>query len=241
MTEDTKVAEAPKAPAEPLPIPGFSQGVRQNAAARRLVMNAPICPYSQKKYTKDQWGNQVPVDEGTQNCQLQGGQWWIDCDARGHDPYFTTKVRYTIEDVYETDAAGREIKTGEQRVAHREYRPNLVTVPMNRRINNGRGVLDSIEKKGRRRLRDAISEHSPAGYIEVCQFRNCEKPVNPKYHSIPLGDYCSKDHFQLSAANEKGVKLHILATGLATGSEERIAMERDQQLAQATWLRTDDN
>jgi hypothetical protein len=234
MTEDTKVAPVP------LRIPGFSQGVRPNAAMRRLVMNAPICPFSQKKYTKDQFGNMTPVDEGTQNCQLEGGTWWITCEERGHDPYFTTKVRYTIEDVYETDEAGREIKTGEQRIAHREYRPNLVSVPMNRRINNGRGVLDSMEKKGRRRLKDAVSKHSPAGYIEVCQFRNCEKPINPNYHSIPLGDYCSREHFQLSAANEKNVKLHILGHGLNTGSEERIANERDQQLAQATWLRTDE-
>jgi hypothetical protein len=224
----------------PLPIPGFSQGVRPNAAMRRLVMNAPICPHSQKQYTKDQFGNQIQKDDPVQNCQLAGGQWWVDCEARGHDPYFSTKVRYTIEDVYETDEQGREIKIGEQRIAHREKRPNLVTVPMNRRINNGRGVIDSMEKKGRRRLRDAIAPHAPAGYIEVCQFRNCEKPVNPKYHSIPLGDYCSKEHFQLSAANEKGVQLHQLGTGLATGSEERIANERDQQLAQATWLRTDD-
>jgi len=235
MTEDTKVAPVP------LSIPGFSQGVRPNAAMRRLVMNAPICPHSQKQYTKDQWGNMTPKDTGEQNCQLMGGQWWVTCEERGHDPYFTTKVRYTIEDVYETDEQGREIKVGEQRIAHREKRPNLVTVPMNRRINNGRGVIDSMQKKGRRRLKDAISAHSPAGYIEVCQFRNCEKPINPKYHSIPLGDYCSKEHFQLSAANEKGVQLHQLGTGLATGAEERISNERDQQLAQATWLRTDED
>lgn len=233
MTNDTQAA--------PLRIPGFSQGVRDNAAMRRLVMNAPICPHSQKQYTKDQYGNMVPKETGEQNCQLAGGQWWVDCEARGHDPYFTTKVHYTVEDVYETDAQGRDIKVGEQRIAHREIRPNLVTVPMNRRINNGKGVIDSMQKKGRRRLRDAISPHSPAGYIEVCQFRNCEKPVNPKYHSIPLGDYCSRGHFQLSAANEKGIKLHQLGTNLDTGSEERIAMERDQQLAQATWLRTDED
>ena len=237
MTEETEVVEA----AKPLPIPGFSQGVRENAAMRRLVMNAPICPYSQVKYTKDQYGNMVREDAPEQNCQLAGGRWWDDCEARGHDPYFTTKVRYTIEDVYETDDQGREIKVGEQRIAHREYRPNLVSVPMNRRINNGRGVIDSMEKKGRRRLKDAISKHSPAGYTEVCQFRNCEKPVNPKYHSVPLGDYCSRQHFQLSAANEKGIKLHILGHGLNTGAEERLDQERSQQLAQATWLRTDED
>src|SRR3954466_15240254 len=225
MTEETQELKT---------IPGYSQGVRPNAAMRRLVMNAPICPYSQKEYTKDQWGNQILKDTGVVNCQVAGGAWWIDCEARGHDPYFSTKVRYTIEDVYVTDEQGRDIKTGEQRIAHREKRPNVVSVPMNRRINNGRGVLDSMEKKGRRRLRDA-------GYAEVCQFRNCQKPVNPKYHSVPLGDYCSKDHFQLSAANEKNVKLHQLGTKLNIGSEERIAQEREQQLAQATWLRTDDN
>src|SRR4051812_40786932 len=232
-TPEVDVPLAQGSRAKPLKMPGFSQGVRRNAASRRLVMNAPICPHSQKRYTKDQFGNPTPVEDPEQNCQLEGGTWWVSCEERGHDPYFATKVRYTVEDIYTTDDKGREIKTGEQRIAHRTKYPNTVSVPMNRRINQGRGVIDSMEKKGRRRMRDA-------GYEEVCQFRNCEKPVNPKYHSVPFGDYCSKDHFQLSAANERGVFLHQLNTGLAPGSEERLASETDQQLAQATWLRTEE-
>jgi hypothetical protein len=75
-----------------------------------------------------------------------------------------------------------------------------VSVPLNRHINNGRGVIDSREKKGRRRLKDA-------GCEVVCQFRNCQEPVSPKFHSIPFGGYCSKAHFELAIANEQSILL----------------------------------
>jgi len=223
-----KEASKPQVPPPLKKIPGFSQGVRANAAMRRLVMNSPVCPYSQHEYTKDAFGRMVPKDRIETNCQLAGGKWWIDCEERGHNPYFTERIRYTMEDVYETDSQGREIKVGEQKITHRVTIPNTVSVPVNRRLNNGRGVIDSMEKKGRRRLKDA-------GYEEVCQFRNCQNPVNPKFHSVPYGDYCSKEHFNLSVANESGTLLPHLNSKLNQGSEEQLSQKRDRMLREVAW------
>jgi hypothetical protein len=55
--------------------------------------------------------------------------------------------------------------------------------------------------------------------------------VNPKYHSVPFGDYCSKDHFQRAVANEKGIPLPVLNSKLNAGNEDRFKMLLDDQLA----------
>lgn len=217
--------EAPKQ--ELKRIPGFSQGVRPNSSARRIILNAPICPFSQQEYVKDSFGRQVVKQRrpGEVNCQLAGGQWWVACQELGHDPYFTHKKSYTVEDIYE-DRDGRSIKTGEERIIHEDTYPNLVSVFVNRRINNGRGVEDSMAKKGRRRL-------TAAGYYETCQYRNCQELPNPKYHSIPFGDYCSREHFESSVANEKGVLVPIRHSKFNAGGEQHVDTKRQTLIAQA--------
>lgn len=215
-------------------IPGYSQGVRVNSAMRMMKLNSPICPNSQKTYTKDAFGNRIEKERGPdeQNCQLAGIGWWLDCEARGHDPYFRNHVWYTTEDIYETDETGRDVLKGQQRIRHEDRAANINQVPLARRMHNGQGVVTSMQKKGRRRLADA-------GYEECCQFRNCQKSVNPKFHSQAFGDYCSREHLELIASDAKGVLLPQLTGQLETGSEEKIAQRRREMMRQAIYTEVD--
>jgi hypothetical protein len=183
-------------------IPGFSQGVRVNAAQRMVKLNRPICPNSKIEHEQDRNGRLVPKEKGpdTQNCQLTGGKWWEQCEALGHNPYFQTRVWYTFEDIIEEDDKGRLIKKGEQAIKHEVTAPNIAQVANTIRINNGRGVQDAMEKKGFRRLTEA-------GYKEVCQFRNCQKLVAPAGISRKYGSYCSLEHLQLIAADAESIML----------------------------------
>ncbi len=163
---------------------------------------------------------------GEENCQLSGGQWWIKCQERGHDPYFTHKTYYTKEDIYETDDQGRQIKVGEQRIAHEDVYPNLNSVFVNTRINQGKGVQLSMEKKGRRRLREA-------GYAEVCQYRNCQNPVDQKFHSVPYGDYCSAEHMGAAVNNERSIIMPVPNGKFNAGRELNALQERDSLIRAA--------
>lgn len=207
-------------------IPGFSQGVRLNAAQRMVKLNQPICPNSKTKFEKDRDGRLIPVEKGpdTQNCQLAGGRWWEACEAAGHDPYFTTRVWYTPKDKLEEQEIDGQtvlVKTGEYLVPHSEKVPNIAQVAVNLRINNGRGAEDKIKKHGFRRLTEA-------GYSEVCQFRNCQKDVSPKGTSRKYGSYCSLEHLQLIAADAESIMLTQGA--LLPADSQRARQKREKQL-----------
>lgn len=192
------------APKQSEKIPGFSQGVRLNAAQRMIKLNRPICPNSHVEMEWDRNGKPVAKerDPNSQNCQMAGGRWWIDCEAAGHDPYFSTRKWYTTEDIIEADPEreGRFLKTGESLIAHESRLPNLAQVAINIRINNGKGAVEAINNKGFRRLRDA-------GYEEVCEFRNCQKSVVKTAISRQYGSYCSKEHLQRIAADAESIML----------------------------------
>jgi hypothetical protein len=215
---------------EPLKkIPGFSQNVRLNSAMRTIKLNSPICPNSQAKYETTPEGKKVRVDRGLneQNCQMGGGKWWIDCEARGHDPYFTSREWYTQEAVYETDEQGRELLVGQRRIRHSDRRPNVVQVPLARRMHSGQGVKNSMEKKGRRRLTEA-------GYEEVCQLRNCQNPVNKKWQTPAFGGYCSREHMEVVAADAQGLMLPQI-NGVTEGPQiEVVRQKRQRMLREAT-------
>jgi hypothetical protein len=196
-------------PAKLEKIPGFSQGVRVNAAQRMIKLNRPICPNSNIVMEWDRNGKPVAKDLGPeiQNCQMSEdqGPWWEGCEAKGHDPYFTTRKWETKEDILEPElkdgkATGRLLKTGEAIIPHEARVPNLAQVAVNVRINNGRGAVDAVGRKGFRRLRDA-------GYEEVCEFRNCQKSVVKNAISRQYGSYCSKEHLQLIAADAESIML----------------------------------
>jgi len=205
-------------------IPGFSVGVRENSAVRRMVLAAPVCPYSRVEMERTTDGRYVVKDRGPSqvNCQRAGGKWWLDCESRGHDPYFSTRVWYTTEDVLDENS----VVTGVKKIRHEEKLLNTVSVPLGRRFHSGRGVINSIEKKGRRRL-------SELGYQEVCQFRNCQNPVSANAKSQAFGEFCSSRHLQLVAADAQGIFLVQFTGRTEMGSEERIQQEREKQLREA--------
>jgi len=217
---------------EPLKkLPSMSAGVRQNSAMRMVKLAQPICPNSQPLYTKDANGKRVQAERGPDqtNCQRAGGRWWVECEEKGHDPYFSNQVWYTTEDIWNEETGVLE---GTRRIRHGGRTPNVAQVALARRINNGKGVEVSMEKKGFLRL-----SNEKIGYEEVCQFRNCMKPTSPKYHSIAFGNYCSREHLELIAADASGVLVKQIG-GFEGPSIEQIRQERAAQLRQAAAFST---
>jgi hypothetical protein len=181
-----------------LKVPGFSRGVRDTVGLRMLKMCRPVCPNSKIEMEQDTAGNWRRVEKGPdmQNCQLEGGRWWLACQKRGHDPYWTVTVWYTKKDILADILDDEGNPTGEKYVKttamipHETRRPNLAQVAVAKNINNGRGPQDAIERKGFKYL-------GSLGFEECCQFRNCQKEVNPKYVIDGLGRYCSLGHLEL--------------------------------------------
>lgn len=199
-------------------VPGFSQGVRVNAAMRTVKLIRPICPNSQSKRNSDGSFSYIG-----QNCQLAGGQWWVACEAAGHNPYVTKTTYYETVDVY--DDEGFVVSTKKRPIIIE--RPNVVQVPLSRRMHSGNGVKNSMEKKGRRRLADF-------GFEEICQFRNCMNAVNKKYISPAFGSYCSFDHMSLVAADAQEIMLPQI-NGVTEGPNiEKVRQRRQKMLRDAT-------
>ena len=88
-------------------IPGWSQNVRDNAAIRMKTMIRPVCPHSQKEYYETPEGKVLERrNPGAEpNCQTRGGQWWVECERLGHNPYFRERKWYSKDDIFETDEA----------------------------------------------------------------------------------------------------------------------------------------
>jgi hypothetical protein len=214
-------------------MPGFTSGLLADSALRMIKLARPICPNSKIKVELDANGRIIPVDTGADpNCQRAGGEWWIACETKGHNPYFTTRVWYTKHDKLGQDEDGDTVVVGTKMVKHEEKYPNMSQVAISPRVNSGKGAVDAIAKKGFKRVGDI-------GYEEVCQMRNCQKPVSPKFKSRQYGDYCSVEHLQLIAADRNGIMLVQTGTGLDTGLEEKTRGERNKQLREAAWASTD--
>ena len=82
MAEKAETKEALKK------VPGFTMGVRQNSSVRMVKLASPVCPYSKQEMERTPDGRWIPKMGGNQisNCQLAGGEWWKECEERGHDP-----------------------------------------------------------------------------------------------------------------------------------------------------------
>lgn len=210
-------------------LPGHTRGVEINAALRTLKLGQPICPNSKVEMERLSDGRWVPKPKtpGKENCQLAKGEWWLDCEKRGHNPYFTTTKWYVTEDILEEDAQGRLVKTGEQLIPQEETRPNIAQVAISIRHNSGKGALKAIEKKGFKRLPDI-------GYFDVCQFRNCQSPVNPKVKSRNYGHYCSVAHLQLICADVEGELLHVPSQVVNGTDYQKVVKMREKQLREAS-------
>lgn len=207
-------------------IPGWSQGVRDNASIRMVKLIRPVCPHSQKEYEQTPEGRIIErrTPGAEPNCQSRGGEWWKFCEEQGHNPYFRKRVWYSKQDVFETDAAtGEQVKTGERVVRHEDVMPNVKQVAAHIRINSGRGPEVRKKAYGYKTLTEM-------GYEEVCEFRNCQKPV--KFTSL-YGDYCTKNHAALCGADALGTNLQYLNTEFQQGKEIDYRVRRQEQLRTA--------
>ena len=207
-----------------LDLPGFSQGVRINSAVRMVKLARPICPNSKLKMVKNEEGKWVRSEVQPQNCQMAGGEWWKTCEELGHDPYFTNRVWYEPQDIIEEDENGDQIVTGTKRVKHVNRYPNVAQVAVAIRINQGKGARRKIEQAGFKRLPEL-------GYNDVCQFRNCQKPLTPAGRGrAGFGEFCSREHLTLVAANEQSVMLHYPSQELNASEYGKVTQARDRQL-----------
>lgn len=210
---------------------GFSRGVTINRAIRMVTMAAPICPNSVVEMEiRDGKPVPKPQDPSKPNCQMKawekpGYPWWEDCEKAGHDPYYTTKFYTVTEPVYE-ETNGEFVLKEMKTVWKKDKYLNTVQVAQGIRHNSGHGVRRAQLLKGRKFL-------SALGHKEVCQYRNCQEPVDIHFRSKRFGDYCSQSHYQHAAANEKGEFLHQTNTGLLTGIETKVAAMREEQLSRA--------
>jgi hypothetical protein len=212
-------------------IPGFSMGVRDNSAMRMIKLMRPVCPNSKIEMEQDRFGNWRAVQKGpdVQNCQLDGGKWWLECEKRGHNPYFRTVQWTTRKPKWETDPDNpdQKVLTGEVVILHEAIMPNIRQTAISPRMNSGRGAVRAIENKGARRLKDF-------GYEEVCQFRNCQKKVDRKGKSREYGDYCSIYHLSLVAADVQGIILDQVDGNPYLGVEaEKAGRRRQKDLREA--------
>jgi hypothetical protein len=124
-----------------------------------------------------------------------------------------------------TDAEG--FVTGTKKKPVEVTRPNIVQVPLARRMHSGNGVKNSMEKKGRRRLADF-------GFAEVCQLRNCQNEVQKKYTSPAFGGYCSYEHMAVVAADAQEIMIPQL-NGITEGTRiGQVRQKRDKMLREAT-------
>lgn len=208
-------------------LPGFSQGVREGAALRDVTLAQPICPNSQIRGRIIDGKYEAPViGPGDENCQLEGREWWVNCDARGHDPYFRDVTRYVTVDIEEEDPeTGETFVVGTKKRKLKARAVNATQVSPSVSHNSGMGVSRKIRYLGFRRLKDL-------GFTEVCQYRGCQK--EPLYRSEGLGDYCSTEHLNLVAAAEDGEFLTKTDTsGLASGYEAQAERKRRKQLQES--------
>lgn len=215
-------------------LPGFSVGVRENASVRMVKLARPICPNSQVEMMTTPEGRLVPRRDGgdpnRQNCQKEEGRWWERCEERGHNPYFTAKTWY--ESVEELDPE-TQVVTTKKRKHHgnpceacggSHLYPNVAQVAANTRINGGQGPRYKIERHGFKRLSDI-------GYEEVCQYRNCQKPLTV---TSRMGQYCGKLHAALVAADVNEELLQQLTGRFETGPDEaKLVRRRQKQLIEA--------
>ena len=211
-------------------MPGFSLGVRENSAVRMRKMVRPICPNS-KRIPSVIDGKLRMVENPEPNCQLAGGRWWIECEKKGHDPYHSNKTWTTTEPKFEL-VDGRKIKTGEDVILHEQSEPNFAQVAIGIRYSSGQGLRNAINRKGFKTLPDA-------GYKEVCEYRNCHRPVESGFRSKRFGNYCSAAHLELIAADQQGILLNAVNTGLEGPDAEKINMKRQRQLREAAAFAVD--
>lgn len=206
-------------------LPGFSIGVRENAAIRDVIVAQPICPNSQIRGKMVDGHYEAPeIGPGDENCQLAGWGWWTRCEELGHNPYFMTRERVVTRPKYEEDADGDMVLVSEKKVLLRQEVLNVTSVSPAPFFNSGGTIRRKMQNHGFKRLGEF-------GYDEVCQFRSCQKPIRIK--NSTYGNYCSMDHLQLSASRIEEAFLTRTDHPFLAGKERRAERKRKGQLRNA--------
>lgn len=206
-------------------LPGFStSGTRPNMALKDVILAQPICPKSQIR-GKMVNGHYEPPEIGPDdmNCQLEGGQWWIGCEAKGHDPYWNVNNRIVTRTTFAIDEEGDKVPV-EKRIVVEDKRLNVTSVSTSLRVGSGQAVRWKKRYFGFKPISDF-------GYEEVCHLSRCEKPI--KIVSREYGAFCSQAHLQLVAAEENELILTRIDHQYALGEERRLGRRRARQLRNA--------
>lgn len=198
-------------------LPGISQGIRTNASIRMKKLAQPVCPGSKMEFEIDGGGVPRPVPKGLDNPNHQMlyaeyGPGWIEaCEADGHDPWHRTVKWYTKEDDLQPildengEPTGKLRKVGEILVPNSLTVPNVAQVPITPRHNNGQGAVLKVKNFGFKRLPEI-------GYEDVCEYRNCQKSIDPKFATRDYGSYCSREHLALVVADAEAIILDQVDT-----------------------------
>ena len=114
---------------------------------------------------------------------------WAECEAEGHDPYFTAKGVPHTRQLTETREDGRVYITGEETEIEYVRTPNWEAVPDELGIYSGRGVVNSLER--------GYKFPEDLGYAPFCDYLGCGEQ-NPKFRTR-FGNYHSRTEAALMA------------------------------------------
>jgi len=211
-----------------LRLPGASGAGRfPDFGLKDVILAQPICPKSQIR-GKIVNGHYEPPEIGPEdmNCQLLGGMWYKECEAKGHEPYWSTRNRIVTRVTYKVDEEGDKIPI-EKRVLVEDRMLNVTGVSSSTRLGSGQSVRWKKRYFGFRNISDF-------GYGEVCHLSRCQQPV--KMVNRQLGAFCSQLHMQLAAVEENEIALiradHKYAEDV-TGSQTKAQRRRRRQLRNA--------
>ncbi len=181
-------------------LPQLEMGVREQSNIRMKKFARPICPIQDLEELVQRDGTIIPNPnyDGSINCQREMNGypgWWIVCEKRGHDPYFTVKRRIVKEPVVDEEQDGLITGYRERRVVTKKL--NMTQVALGTRFHSGRGEAISVGLKGRKEL-------SEFGYNDLCEYRNCERDatIDTRY-----GKFCGDRHARLIGADVESFML----------------------------------
>lgn len=166
-------------------IPWERAGVRLANGGRTLKMIQPVCPES----------------AAGSGCEMLYGAWWIECDKKGHNPYFQVgEVKTNIPEIAESES-GRKLVTGYKEEIELVESVRTNQVPYTDRVGSKQMPED-------KRFFHGWKFPEELGFAPMCQFRNC-------YEAFPevktrYGDYCREEEARMVIADERHVVLEVM-------------------------------
>lgn len=124
---------------------------------------------------------------------LHQGNERAECEAAGHDPFYTTReVEVRIPTLEERD--GKTFKTGEEVLIERVRTPNWEQVVDAINVGSGRHVQNALDK--------GWVYPEELGYAPFCEYLSCSIQ-NPKFRT-PVGVYHHRDEGALMMLERGG-------------------------------------